>query len=341
MKKIIFVISLIITLFILVFLYLNTKKYSKDKIKSTVISVHDSVSLECKVDSTNTPTYIADKKNPVAKKIRKKISKKKIVLQKEKKYHFVKRILDTIPPYVYANPSGGFFNDTVRLELCLDDSGVIYYKTDYMFGYAKFSEPIIIDKNCRIKFYAVDTAGNQSVVKSENYDIIIGETKLCPNDMVAIKTGKDYYCIDRYEWPNKKGKVPQTMISFYAAKDSCISKDKRLCTSDEWYLACSAPNAHNYSYGNVYEKKACNTEGSGAFVSGSFPECRSYYGTMDMSGNVREWTSTPAGDNNEFYRVHGGFWESSTRSSCKDYKYSFYPENKHFSVGFRCCKDGY
>jgi hypothetical protein len=37
--------------------------------------------------------------------------------------------------------------------------------------------------------------------------------------------------------------------------------------------------------------------------------------------------------------VMGGFWQSGPRSGCFDIRYSYFPQNRHNPVGFRCCKD--
>lgn len=244
---------------------------------------------------------------------------------------------DTIPPYVYSDYAGGYYDDTVFIHLIADEPCSIYYKGTNDFAWIYYHEPIVLWRSEILSFYAIDSFGNESEKKVEEYDIHIGAKRPCPKDMVFIREGG--FCVDRYEWPNRKGAVPQTMVSFYAAKDSCYEKGKRLCSSQEWFLACAGPSAYNYAYGNRYEKRACNSVGKTQAPSGSFPECRSYYGAMDMNGNLREWTGTKAPDNDRFYKVHGGFWDSHVHSKCGEYQYSFYPQNSHLSVGFRCCKD--
>ena len=58
-----------------------------------------------------------------------------------------------------------------------------------------------------------------------------------------------------------------------------------------------------------------------------------------MSGNLLEWTSTRAAENGTFTYAMGGFWESGPKSACGDKRYSYYPQNRHNPVGFRCCGD--
>jgi formylglycine-generating enzyme required for sulfatase activity len=189
-----------------------------------------------------------------------------------------------------------------------------------------------------LRFYALDTTGNLAQTKTEEYDIDIERKNPCGKEMVWVQTGVEGYCIDRYEWPNRKKTLPQAFVTLYGAVDSCLSVGKRLCTSQEWYFACSGSMNRAYSYGDIYEYRACNTRTKTVAHSGTFPECRSYNGAMDMNGNLREWTYTKAPENSRFYKVQGGFWESHSNSACDEYQYSFYPQNSHLSVGFRCCK---
>jgi formylglycine-generating enzyme required for sulfatase activity len=157
--------------------------------------------------------------------------------------------------------------------------------------------------------------------------------------MEPVRVGATSFCIDRYEWPNRKGHLPRAYVSVFQAMDTCASAGKRLCTADEWTIACTGPYGWKYPYGALYERYACFTHDTTARPSGSRPECRGYFGIFDMSGNCAEWTSTRSAVNPRFYNVMGGFWESGPQSGCFDVRYSYFPQNRHNPVGFRCCKD--
>jgi formylglycine-generating enzyme required for sulfatase activity len=135
------------------------------------------------------------------------------------------------------------------------------------------------------------------------------------------------------------GRKPKSNISLYQAKDSCVIVGKTLCTTKEWTFACQGGKNRNYPYGNKYEPMACNTRDTTVYKSGSFPECRGYFEVYDMSGNLAEWTDTRSSKNSDFYNVMGGFWKSGSQSSCTKARYSYYPQNYHNPVGFRCCKE--
>lgn len=189
----------------------------------------------------------------------------------------------------------------------------------------------------------------------------------CSEDMVAIEAG-DFtmgsasddadrdswekssakastagYCIDRFEYPNKKGATPRRESSYADAKALCSKAGKRLCTEPEWERACKGDKASRYPYGNKFRQDACNVEaadGSDRDVlpSGKLGQCKSSFEVFDLSGNVAEWTdSTMEGTSDRVLK--GG---SSTRSGGFSRCASRLPrpgETKLQEFGFRCCTD--
>lgn len=135
-----------------------------------------------------------------------------------------------------------------------------------------------------------------------------------------------HFCIDRYEYPNHKGSIPQDWMTWYSAKNACESIGKRLTTAKEWTLAAEGPNDHPLPYGDGFhrnskmcnfdrhfsdiydlpEYKALHLHGIDVFKakspndamskalrlflvpSGSMPDCHSDFGVYDMSGNLDE-----------------------------------------------------
>src|ERR1017187_10101224 len=76
----------------------------------------------------------------------------------------------------------------------------------------------------------------------------------CPLDMVRINR----FCIDRYEYPNIKGAYPDFAMSAFDAEKVCSDINKRLCSQDEWNLACSGLGHKTYPYGVHYKRGVCN-----------------------------------------------------------------------------------
>ncbi|MCU0700576.1 MAG: bifunctional serine/threonine-protein kinase/formylglycine-generating enzyme family protein [Myxococcaceae bacterium] len=144
------------------------------------------------------------------------------------------------------------------------------------------------------------------------------------------------FCIDAFEYPNKKGAAPMVSVSFQDAKRLCEAQGKRLCSEPEWEKACKGPGSAKWPFGNAFDANACNTEDDAGEArslapAGRFGKCRSGYGTADQSGNVAEWTSDRI--------IKGGSYASgdyAVRCAARKPGANF---NKSGEVGFRCCAD--
>jgi eukaryotic-like serine/threonine-protein kinase len=142
------------------------------------------------------------------------------------------------------------------------------------------------------------------------------------------------YCIDIYEYPNKRGAAPTSSVAFSDAQRICEAADKRLCTESEWEHACKGAGNSRWTYGNTFDANACNNEDDSSEArslssSGKFTKCRSSYGVADLSGNVAEWTAEKV--------VKGGSFASADYAvRCAARKTG---AGKSSEVGFRCCSD--
>ncbi|MCX7726002.1 MAG: formylglycine-generating enzyme family protein [Chitinispirillaceae bacterium] len=162
------------------------------------------------------------------------------------------------------------------------------------------------------------------------------KTLFCPPDMFLVdippgKEGRPFFkvCIDRYEYPNKKGTMPKVNVSYEEAASICKSIGKRLCTAEEWQWGCSGLEGYTYPYGWNPEKEKCAGGDNIPFeVSGSRHNCVSKFGGYDMVGNVFEWVISPSGQP----AIMGGPY-----SKCQTLTSE--PSGKPKpTVGFRCCK---
>jgi hypothetical protein len=160
--------------------------------------------------------------------------------------------------------------------------------------------------------------------------------------------------------------VPQAYISGAVAAVACEAAGKRLCTVDEWMLACAGAESRTWPYGDTYEDGACNDryEGGHPVVdyfgtsegawdeahmndpginqqpgtvtrTGALAGCTTPEGVMDLHGNLHEWTAAPDGT------FKGGFYADASlngpgcsyTTTAHDFAYHDY------STGFRCCAD--
>ncbi len=81
---------------------------------------------------------------------------------------------DTIVPQVTDNPKGGTFSFSKTITLSISENGTIYYSLDGtipLISSTKYTGPIIINSTTTLKFFAVDDAGNPSVIYNETYII--------------------------------------------------------------------------------------------------------------------------------------------------------------------------
>src|SRR6478735_2516719 len=181
----------------------------------------------------------------------------------------------------------------------------------------------------------------------------------CPDDMVVAREG---VCIDRYEWPNKKGVRPLVYASgleddrwneVNEASLLCATVHKRVCTKTEWQHACG----DKYPYGDTFDPTACNTEKRFRKVdekkvdrydkkelarldqsapAGEYEKCRSPSGAYDMVGNAEEWVRCDEGVFG--WCLMGRHW-ADNRGSCKFVVTKHHPRWHYYSTGFRCCLD--
>ena len=214
----------------------------------------------------------------------------------------------------------------------------------------------------------------------------------CPKDMVNVR---NTFCVDRYEaytaimLPrgrlrrhspfkpvgnkkvkalNRKGRMPQAYINRNQAERACKNAKKRLCSDDEWVLACKGKRPTIYPYGKKHKPGRCNDTGISSFnlffggedhdapqsaytwdnlndprlnkpkgtaaPAGRFKKCRNSFRVYDMVDNLHEWTASRSGT------FRGGYYldvhENGTGCEYKTTAHS--PKYHDYSTGFRCCK---
>jgi len=158
--------------------------------------------------------------------------------------------------------------------------------------------------------------------------------KPCPENMVQIPFGDDYFCIDQFEYPNQYGAMPISGVSADRAMKLCSIQEKRLCRTHEWKLACVGIHEKAFPYGRNYDPLKCNTGQKRVFSSGSFPMCVSDFHVYDLSGNLAEWTIDTG---NQAHSLLGDSSGAHGNGSCSSsiVKKDVYNSNE---IGFRCCK---
>lgn len=187
-----------------------------------------------------------------------------------------------------------------------------------------------------------------------------------PSECLSKERRPMRFCMDRYEWPNRKGELPSLLISWTHAREACEAIGKRLCTEDEYNFGCEGEAMLPYTYGYVRDPSKCNIdrpyrkrekkldeheacmkrpackeqleELDQRLPAGSLPECVSPFGVYDLNGNINEWVFRPKEKPPNRSGLKGGWW-GPVRGRCRP-TVGFHKENDYgYEEGFRCCKD--
>lgn len=187
-----------------------------------------------------------------------------------------------------------------------------------------------------------------------------------PSECVSKERRPMRFCMDRYEWPNKKGELPSLLISWTDAKKECEKIGKRLCTEDEFNFACEGEAMLPYTYGYVRDPTKCSIDKpyrkrekkllkyeaclkkpeckkeleklDQRLPTGSLPACVSPFGVYDLNGNINEWVFRPKEKPPNRSGLKGGWW-GPVRGRCRP-TVGFHKEDDYgYEEGFRCCKD--
>ncbi|MCA9666021.1 MAG: SUMF1/EgtB/PvdO family nonheme iron enzyme [Myxococcales bacterium] len=145
---------------------------------------------------------------------------------------------------------------------------------------------------------------------------------------------------------SKPGVLPWGGVTYASALKACQAAGMRLCTAAEWLVACQSAAATLYPYGASYNASSCNglENNNGApLPTGNKAACESgSEGLFDMSGNLREWTSTKTGQTStgkDIYLVRGGAYNTPAPGlTCPFNLTQAVDEVVLPANGFRCCK---
>ena len=66
-----------------------------------------------------------------------------------------------------------------------------------------------------------------------------------------------HFCIDRFEYPNRRGASPWIVVSWLEAEALCARETKRLCSESESTFACEGDEGAPYPCGYERDPDAC------------------------------------------------------------------------------------
>ncbi len=159
---------------------------------------------------------------------------------------------------------------------------------------------------------------------------------------------------------SRPGVQPWASVTHAQAAAACAAVDppkSRLCAASEWQLACSGNAGRTFPYGNTYDSDACNgndydpnctlPDDDRALLTGAahgcptkpaLSACVSPSGAFDLSGNLKEWTSTQTSPG--AFNVRGGSFDSVAGGLACDFAFVSATTTFSFAnLGFRCCAD--
>ena len=214
---------------------------------------------------------------------------------------------------------------------------------------------------------------------NDGYECYAEEVPLHTVTLSAYKIGKYEVTNEQYEncveaggctapWDSKSwtrssyygnpeySNYPVIYVNWIQAKTYCTWTGGRLPTEAEWEKAARGPKPSAYPWGDsTPDCSMANFSGCVGDTSevGSYPTEASYYGAMDMAGNVWEWVNdwylatyynnspsrNPIGPGKGSSRVlRGGSWFFDSNYLRVSYRNWFPPEFRNVIFGFRCAR---
>ena len=126
-------------------------------------------------------------------------------------------------------------------------------------------------------------------------------------------------------------------VSFWEAEAFCAWAGGRLPTEGEWEAAARGPKGLSYPWGDAWQDGICNTSEAELGVTspvGLFPRARQADRAIDdLAGNVWEWCASLYGKDSRVLR--GGTWGYSQNGARSADRYSNYPYDRNYYLGFR------
>ncbi len=144
---------------------------------------------------------------------------------------------------------------------------------------------------------------------------------------------------------------PVVNVTWNDARAYCAWANKRLPTEAEWEKVARSTSGRLWPWGDEWDASRANTAEAGpasTTPAGSYPDGAGPYGTLDLAGNVWEWTSSlyQPYPYDSTYReapsaagarvIRGGSWMDNNLGAHATGRNSLLPNLANVNVGFRC-----
>jgi formylglycine-generating enzyme required for sulfatase activity len=153
-------------------------------------------------------------------------------------------------------------------------------------------------------------------------------------------------------YPEELANHPVIWVSLKDARTYARWAGCRLPKDAEWQWAACGREKYKWPWGNQFDRKLCNADGTDIMPVDSFPGGTSPFGCCDMCGNAWEWIDEVQDEGHHLFTfIRGGsyykaphFWHAEGGPHTNDYHLKFQLLNEGLNrcatVGFRCIKDG-
>jgi len=141
-------------------------------------------------------------------------------------------------------------------------------------------------------------------------------------------------------WSDGADDLPVRSLTWQQAADFAAFVGKRLPTSDEWERAARGTDGRTYPWGEAWDGARANTSEARrdrALPAAEIGRDVGPAGCVGMAGNVREWTSTPAGAN--ACAMRGGSYDDSHHFARLDKARAVAAIDTSATNGVRCAAD--
>jgi formylglycine-generating enzyme required for sulfatase activity len=247
-------------------------------------------------------------------------------------------------PYVLI-PAGSFRYgstqadvDEVVARLCSD-----YAESDPWCLAAAFEDEIPAGDMYVGSFYI-----DRYEVTNADYARCVAARTCTPPEREGANPRREYYYSPTY------AEYAVVYVSWHDAQNYCTWTGGRLPTAEEWEKAARGTDGRWWPWGNTIPTYEANIRLPGEAAAaeenmglvggdiqhvGSYPEDRSVYGIMDMSGNVMEWVDAKYPGDGTKRQIRGGSWNTGSFSTRTASLVGVGPNRLFFDVGFRCARD--
>lgn len=150
-------------------------------------------------------------------------------------------------------------------------------------------------------------------------------------------------------WAHKER--PRERVSWFEAMaftfwlSDYLGRKVSLPSQAQWRRSAQGDDKRIYPWGDVFDKGKCNTRDSNFFITTPvmrYPDGKSPFGVMDLSGNVWEWCLNSPDNLNALdittaskRIIMGGSWATRPHHARIDYSYAVHCETFNNAIGFR------